>query len=138
MLTFNLNIRTPEKEVFKGEVTKVKFSDETGELTILPHHASMTSTIDFSALIFTKPDGTEEDYLIKRGIAMVYNKQNRVDIDVLECIKTGEISPVTAEEYLKFVMDKLAKRQDLSKFQLDYLEEEKLVIEKQIGYLKKK
>jgi len=138
MDTIKLNIRTPEKEVFTGDVTKVKFSDETGELTILPHHASMTCTIDFSALIFTLADGTEEDFMMKRGIAMVYNKQNRVDIDVLECVKTGEMSPVTAEEYLKFVMDKLEKRQDLSRFQLDYLEEEKLVIEKQIGYMKKK
>lgn len=138
MKTFTLNIRTPEKEVFKGEVSKVKFSDETGELTILPNHASMTATIDFSSLVFTLADGTEEDFMIKRGIAMVYNRQNRVDIDVLECQKTGEMSPVTAEEYLSFLMEKLANRSDLSKFQIDFLEEEKLVIEKQIGYLKKK
>ena len=40
-----LEIITPEKEVFNGEVTSVKFPGESGEFEVLNNHASIISTL---------------------------------------------------------------------------------------------
>jgi hypothetical protein len=56
---------------------------------------------------------------------------------VFGCELKAELSPTTAEEYLKFIEAELKKGTDLSQFRIRFYEEEKYVIEKQLDFLQK-
>jgi hypothetical protein len=47
--------------------------------------------------------------------------------------KTEELNEVSAKEYLEFVLSKLDKPDELNKYQLTFLEGQKLALEKQMG-----
>ncbi len=134
-LTLNFTIRTPEKQFYQGSVTSIRIRTEKGLIKILPRHATFGATVDFSTLVITGPEGTEEDFIVTRGILMVSNAEKKADLLVLDCRKKSELSQTSAKEYLHFLEDQLAKRSDLSQFKLKYLQEEKLVLEKQIKFL---
>lgn len=135
--SLKLTIRTPDQTAFSGEVQSIKVFTERGLIKILPSHASVTGAIDFSPLHFITTNGTEEDYIIRRGTIMISNKEDTVDIMVFSCEKKSEINPTTAKEYLEFIEAELKKGTDLSDFKIKFYEEEKYVIEKQIAHLEK-
>lgn len=130
--TFDLVIRTPEKEVYQGKVQAVKLVTEEGLIKILPNHASLTGTIAYSPIMLTDAHGTEDDYVARRGLLRVSNEEKSVDIMVFDCTPTKELDPMSAREYLKFLEKELAEGVDVSEFKLAYLKEEKLVVEKQL------
>ena len=45
MSVINLNITTAEGEIFSGDVDSVTLPGEIGEMTILPSHAQLISTL---------------------------------------------------------------------------------------------
>lgn len=132
-----LTIRTPEQECFSGQVRWLKFRTEMGQMQILPHHASVTGTIDYTHLSFLTKDGTEDDLLLRRGVFFLYNQNNHIDIFVLYCLKLSEFIPATAEEYLRYIESQFDNRKDMKFFQLKFYKEEKFVIEKQLRHLAK-
>lgn len=137
MNSFNLTIRTPEKQFFKGKAYYIKLFTEQGILKILPKHASLIGTIDFSPVIFEDDKGTIEILVVRRGILMITNKTNTVDLMVQECQLKKELSPVTATEYLKFIEEQLAKGTDMSEFKIKFYHEEKYMLEKQVKFLER-
>ena len=137
MKKLKLTIRTPEKEVYSGDIKSAKLITEQGIIKIFTQHASLTGAIDFSPLVFEEENGNEENYVIRRGIVMVSNANNTIDIMVFNCDRKSELSPTSAKEYLEFIQSELDKGTDLSDFQIKFYEEEKYVIEKQIGYFEK-
>lgn len=137
MKTLKLTIRTPEKTIFDGRAQFVKLFTEQGLAKIFHNHASITGAIDFTPLAFADDEGNEEDYVLRRGTIMISNKKNRVDIMVFSCEKTAELNPTTAKEYLEFIEKELEKGSDLSDFQLQFYEEEKYVIKKEIKHIEK-
>jgi F-type H+-transporting ATPase subunit epsilon len=46
----NLTILTPEKEIFRGEVTSVKVPGTMGEFQVLPNHAPIVSSLETGAV----------------------------------------------------------------------------------------
>jgi F-type H+-transporting ATPase subunit epsilon len=71
----NLEILTPDKKVFEGEVRSVTVPGAMGSFEILNNHAPIISTLDDGKLI-VRASGKEEVYLIKGGVVEVLN--NRV------------------------------------------------------------
>ncbi|MCD0488411.1 ATP synthase F1 subunit epsilon [Pedobacter sp. MC2016-14] len=66
-----LEILTPDKKVFEGEVTAVTVPGTMGSFQILKDHASIISTLeDGPVIIKSKADG-EETLMIKGGVVEV-------------------------------------------------------------------
>lgn len=131
MKTFTLKIQTPEKTAYEGEVTSIRFRSEIGQTQIFAKHATITSTILFSNTIVDTQNG-EEKFLIRNGIFAFDNVKNTATLLAQYCELATEVDLTHAKDYLAFIEEQLAKGADLSKFQLVYLEDEKLAIEKQI------
>jgi len=130
MSTFNLKIRTPDKEVFAGEVESIAFNAEDGRTQVLAHHANFMTTLQFSPLWIKGPDGTTE-FFARSGMFTFDHKKNEALLLCLYAEKGDEISYKTVEEYLKFLTEELS-RGDLSEYQVVYLQGEKLAVEKQV------
>lgn len=135
--SLTLTIRTPDAEIYSGKVQFVRLLTEQGVIKIFPRHASLTGAIDFTPIVFVDTENNEEDFVARRGIVMVSNKNNTVEVMTFDCERKAELSPTTAKDYLKFVEEELRKGTDLSDFKIRFYEEEKYVIEKQIKYLEK-
>lgn len=130
MSTFKLTIRTPEKEVFSGEVNSFSFNAEDGRVQILPHHAHYTTTLLYSPLKLQMEDGMVE-YSARSGMFTFDHVKNEALLLCLSCEETSETSYKTAQEYLEFLRAELAKG-DLSDYEVKYLQGERLAVEKQV------
>jgi len=70
----NLEILTPDKKVFEGEVRSVTVPGTMGSFEILNNHAPIISTLDDGKLI-VRGSGLEDIYLIKGGVVEVLDNK---------------------------------------------------------------
>ena len=70
----NLEIITPEKQVFSGEVTSVKFPGTTGEFEILNNHAPIISTLSEGEIRVITANNTEK-FSINGGVIEMQNNK---------------------------------------------------------------
>lgn len=132
MSEFHLTIRTPERDVFDGNVSSLSFNTEVGRVQILAHHANFTTTLLFSPVKVEDPtDNREQTYLARNGIFSFDHKKNEALMLCLYCEEQSEVNYQTTEEYLNFLRTELEKG-DLSDFQVLFLKGEKLAVERQI------
>ena len=69
-MPLQLEIVTPERQVYSDTVDSVQVPGSEGELGVLPHHAPLVSTLGVGELRFRK-DGTEESFAIIGGFLQV-------------------------------------------------------------------
>lgn len=128
---FKLTIRTPYETVFSGEVEAVQFVSEEGELGVHENHADLTASIKFTQIIVE--EGMKiENFLARRGTFLFDNDQNEASFLLAYCEKESEVDHKTAEEYVAFLTKQLEEGENLSSFQLLYLEGERLAVEEQL------
>jgi len=70
----NLEILTPDKKVFEGEVRSVTLPGSMGSFEILNNHAPIISTLDDGKLI-VRGSGHEDVYLVKGGVVEALNNK---------------------------------------------------------------
>ena len=132
MNTFDLLIQTPDHEAYRGPADLVTLSTDTGELQILPGHASLLGTITYTP-VRVKSGNVTTDFVLRQGFVFVDQENNSAHVLGLSCEKTDEVNEITAKEYLQFVLSKLDKPEELNAYQLKHLEGQKMSLEKQLG-----
>ena len=70
-----LEIITPEKELFSGEVTSVKFPGSNGEFEILNNHAPIISTLTRGKIRVINHDKNTEQFDINGGVIEMRNNK---------------------------------------------------------------
>ena len=71
-----LEIITPEKKVFKGDITSVKLPGESGEFEVLNNHASIISTLTSGNVRVITIENKTENFTITGGV--IEMKQNKI------------------------------------------------------------
>lgn len=131
--TFKLTLRSPDQTLFDADAVSIKFRAENGQMQVFAHHASITASILFSTAVIETPDGSEEKFIVRRGVFAFNNTTNEANLLANFAEIESEMDTTTAQSYLEFIEAELAKGSDLSKFQLTYLENEKLAVQKQLS-----
>lgn len=124
-------IRTPEGNVFESDVKSVSITTEGGDIQCLANHASLTGSVAFSPVVI-ELDELKETYMVRNGMFLFDNKMGSATLLVLAAEKKSEMSLETVQEYHDFIVEKLKSGEDLSEFQIKYLEGEKLAVEQQL------
>ena len=70
-----LEIITPEKELFKGEVTSVKLPGTAGEFEVLNRHAPIISTLKSGSIRVIKADNSTEKFSVNGGVIEMLNNK---------------------------------------------------------------
>ena len=78
-----LEIISPEKVIFTGEVKEVNLPGSAGRFSILPHHAALISSLGVGDLVYTTEDG-EKRIGIDSGFAEV--KEDKVSVCIEKVI----------------------------------------------------
>ena len=104
-MALHLQIITPEKTVFDDEVAQVGLPTQLGQITVLPHHVSLITTVEPGEIVF------EHNHRINRlaagfGFAQVAADEVKVLVDLAapeEEIEEKKIEEAkrAAEEALK-------------------------------------
>ena len=63
-----LEIITPEKQVFTGEVTSIKFPGISGEFEVLNNHAPIISTLTSGVIRVITAENNTENFDINGGV----------------------------------------------------------------------
>jgi len=71
----NLVILTPEKEIFRGEITSVKVPGTSGQFEILSNHAAIVSSLTEGEVRILDAAGKKLQYTISRGFIEVINNE---------------------------------------------------------------
>ena len=71
----NLVILTPEKEVFRGEITSVKVPGTSGQFEILSNHAAIVSSLAEGEIRILDAARKKLQYNISRGYIEVINNE---------------------------------------------------------------
>ena len=78
-----LEIVTPEKMAFSGNIEEVTVPGSEGEFGVLRGHASLLSSVDVGELNFTK-DGKKTYYAISTGYAEVTSSKVTILVETAE------------------------------------------------------
>lgn len=104
--TMHLDVITPDKKAFSGEVKFVVVRTELGELGILPRHADLVAALEIAPLRIDLPDGTSQFMANFGGFMEI--KNNVITIVTPNCELPDEIdedrakrAKARAEERLK-------------------------------------
>lgn len=129
---FHLTIRTPYEDIFSGEVKSLLFSaEEAGEMQIFEDHASLTATVDFSPIVIEEND-KDEHFLGRNGTFLFNNEENSAVLLLTYCQKKSEVTYKTVKEYAEYITKQIEEGHELSEFQINYLSNEKIAVEKQM------
>ncbi|MFA7169820.1 MAG: ATP synthase F1 subunit epsilon [Candidatus Paceibacterota bacterium] len=110
-MRIDLQIVTPEKIAFNGEIDQISLPTKNGQITILPKHISLVSTIKHGELIIK--DGKNEILMaVYGGFVEVRKNQVRVMTDIAERIE--EINIEKAEEARKEAQKRLQEKDRMS------------------------
>ena len=71
MATFQLDIVTPEKTVYSGEVEHVRAPGIDGGFGVLSRHQPMLAALAIGQVVFTRADGVSQTLAISGGFANV-------------------------------------------------------------------
>lgn len=110
-MKIDLQVVTPEKIAFQGEIDRISLPTEHGQITILPKHISLVSTIQSGELIIEN-DKKETLMAVYGGFVEVRKNQVRVMTDVAERIE--EINEEKIQEARDEAQRRLKEKDQLS------------------------
>ncbi|RMG83364.1 MAG: ATP synthase F1 subunit epsilon [Bacteroidetes bacterium] len=70
-----LEIISPDKKIYSGEVTSASFPGTEGSFGILKNHAPMVSTLKEGMIKIATTDNKEETFEINGGVVQVLNNR---------------------------------------------------------------
>jgi F-type H+-transporting ATPase subunit epsilon len=108
MAELNLNIITPSKSVYSGEVKAVTVPGTDGSFQVLKNHAPIISTLEIGLVKIESLDGSTEFYSTGGGTVEVLNNKITLLADSIE--RSDEIDPDRARAALNRAKERLAQR----------------------------
>jgi F-type H+-transporting ATPase subunit epsilon len=104
--SFRLQIVTPERTVYEGEVTSLTLPALDGEMGVLANHAPMVTAVDMGPVKVVEADGDVLDMFVSDGFFEVAGGQARLLADTGE--RASDIDPARADEAEKRARERLA------------------------------
>jgi len=92
----HFEIVTPERVVLKEEILQITVPTKAGEITVLPNHIPLVSSLAAGAIHIKKKDGTDEVISVSGGFLEVLKDKVVILADTAE--RAEEIDLARAEE----------------------------------------
>lgn len=127
---FKFTIKTPDREVFQGEISAVSLDTEDGRIQALTGHADFMTTLQYS-VVRVDMENRSITFVARSGIFSFDHARGAAELLCLYCEEDSEVNMQSAADYLEFLRTELGKG-DLSSYQVLYLQGEKLAVEKQV------
>jgi F-type H+-transporting ATPase subunit epsilon len=110
MASLNLEIITPDKAVFKGEITSVSIPGVKGRFQVLKNHAPLVSVFEIGMIRVVTPDNKSSFYATGGGTTEVLNNNILILADSLELAENIDVK--RAENAMKRAKERLEKKEE--------------------------
>lgn len=117
MPTIKFKIVTPERVVFEDEVDSITLPTRTGEITVLPNHIPLVSSLKAGEVLIRK-DKQEVPMAISGGFVEIAENSLVILADTAEHFE--EIDEARAEEARKRAEELLSRKEEIQKEDVDY------------------
>lgn len=97
--TFEVEVLTPEGEVFRGEAVQLSTRTVEGEVGILANHVPILAGLRPTRLRLQLAGGERVEFAQAHGILQMFG--NQAEVLVEEALPTGELDPATLEAELE-------------------------------------
>lgn len=97
--TFEVEVLTPEGEVFRGDAVQLSTRTVVGEVGILANHVPILAGLKPTRLRLYLPDGERRDFAQAHGMLQVFG--NQAEILVEEAIPASELETASLESALE-------------------------------------
>ncbi|MCU0660005.1 MAG: hypothetical protein MUD00_00065 [Candidatus Pacebacteria bacterium] len=118
-------LQTPEKTLFSGAALSATVQTEEGFLELLDHHATLVGSILSSKITIRRDADTREEFLVRDAFVTCNNIENSITILALWGEVLEKVNTKTVEEYFAFLKKELLSSENLTPYQLRYVEEQK-------------
>ncbi|MFA6448633.1 MAG: F0F1 ATP synthase subunit epsilon [bacterium] len=81
---FTLEIMTPMKSVFKGEITSLIANGADGQFGVLIDHAPMLAALDFGPLFVKTTDGQSKWFVVSSGFFEILHNKASLLVETCE------------------------------------------------------
>jgi F-type H+-transporting ATPase subunit epsilon len=108
--TFEVEVLTPEGEVFEGEVRQVSTRTEVGEIGILANHAPVLAALQPTELRLHLSESETKRYAQAHGWLQVYGNRARLLLE--EAIPPEDLDGGTLKEQLSDAEQRLSESED--------------------------
>ncbi len=115
MAELNIEIITPNKVVFKGEIISVTVPGVKGRFQILKNHAPLVSIFEIGKIEVVTPDKNSSFYATGGGTIEVLNNNVLILADSLEL--AGDIDVERAESAKQRAKERIEKREEGTDFE---------------------
>jgi F-type H+-transporting ATPase subunit epsilon len=106
-----LNIITPERKIYDGEVSEITTENDIGRLEILPNHVPMVTSIIPTVTTFTTVEGNKLKLFTSTGILRIEN--NEINLLSEDAEWPQEIDVKRAEEAKKKAEQLLREKENV-------------------------
>lgn len=106
MATFKLEVITPLKKVYEGEVDRVILRTSEGDMGVLANHAPLVAELAVGEMKI-KVNGSEEMYFVAGGFLEISKERTLVLAD--EAMNVNDIDIELAKKEAELAKQKLAK-----------------------------
>ena len=108
--TFEVEVLTPEGEIFNGEVTQVSTRTAVGEIGILANHAPVLAALRPTELRLHLSDSETKTYAQAHGWLQVYGNRARLLLE--EAIPPEDLDAGALKEQLADAEQRLSESED--------------------------
>ena len=125
--TFHILIQTPDTTLYEGQASSLLIETEGGQLEMFPHHANLVGTIGFTmprVRIGSGDHVVEHVFAVRSGTVHFDTETNTCRILVTWGQPREEVVHETILEYLRYVEEKLANKENLNPLQIKYLDDQ--------------
>lgn len=102
----HLDIITPDKKIFSGEVVKIVLPSQEGQITVLPKHMPLVTALEVGEVIVQAPKETM-NFSIGKGIFSI--NDNNASLLIEDVLASEEISEEKAIEAKKLAEELIKK-----------------------------
>lgn len=106
----HLDLVTPEKSVFSGEISQITAPGSEGSFTLLFNHADLVSRLDPGEIRIVTPDGATIHFACSGGFLEV--KKNQVIVLAITAERAEEIDLARAESARKRANERLKQKKE--------------------------
>lgn len=121
--SFDVEIVTPEKEIYRGQVTEMVLPASDGLMGILPNHAPIVAALDIGQVTVKRVDGGQDRMMISDGFFEMANNHARILADVGE--RAEDIDLERARRAEERARKRIAMRKGDDTQDIDYIRAER-------------
>ncbi len=125
----HVELITPDRAVFSGDVDSVSIPTPDGEITVLPHHIPLISIVVPGSVV-VRQKGKEQLFAVSRGVIEVDGQSVRILADTAE--RADELEEAAIEK----AKEQAKKLMEEKRYDAEGMAEATAVLERELARLK--